>query len=200
MNHLAHLLLAGDDAEAQVGQLLADFVTAGDIAAFAPGIRAGIRAHQRIDSFADSHPVFARARRRLKPPYRRFGGVLLDICFDHFLARCWERYGGGGSLAGFADRTCRILNDYRDLPPARFRRAVAAMCRDDWLVGYASLAGVDRALQGLSKRFPRANPLASGGTVPRDQHAALEADFQAFFPALAEYARSPCRAAAERGE
>ncbi len=197
MNHLAHLLLAGDDPEAKVGQVLADFVTAGDIAALAPGIQAGIRAHQRIDSFADSHPVFARARRRLKPPYRRFGGVLLDIYFDHFLARGWERYGDGGSLAGFADRSYRILNEYRDLPSARFRRVVAAMCRDNWLVGYASLAGVDRALQGLSQRFPRANPLASGGAVLRDQYAALEADFGEFFPSLAAYARSLAPAALE---
>ncbi|MDE0109841.1 MAG: ACP phosphodiesterase [Bryobacterales bacterium] len=187
---MAHLLLAGDDPEAKVGQVLADFVTASDIAAFAPGIQAGIRAHQRIDSFADGHPVFARARRRLKPPYRRFGGVLLDIYFDHFLARRWDRHGDGGSLEGFADRTYRILNDFRDLPSARFRMVVAAMCRDNWLVGYASFAGVDRALTGLSKRFPRTNPLASGGAVLREQYAALEADFQAFFPSLAEYARS----------
>ena len=106
--------------------MLADFVTASDIAAFAPGIQAGIRAHQCIDSFADSHPVLARARRRLKPPYRRFGGVLLDTYFDHFLARFWVFYGDGGSLDEFADRTYRILNDYRDLPSARFLMVVAA--------------------------------------------------------------------------
>lgn len=161
MNHLAHLLLAGYDPGAKLGQLLADFVTASDIAVFSPGIQAGIRARQRIDSFADGHPVFARARRRLKPHHLRFGGVLLDIYFDHFLARCWERYGDGSPLDESADRTYGILNDYRDLPSARFRRVVAAMCRDHWLAGYASLAGVDRALRGLSKRFTRTNPLAS---------------------------------------
>ncbi len=74
---------------------------------------------------------------------------------------------------------------------------VAAMRRDNWLVGYAGLAGVYRALQGLSKRVSRANPLASGGAVLRDQLAALEADFQAFFPSLAEYARSLAPAARE---
>lgn len=196
MNHLAHLLLAGDDAEAKVGHVLADFVTASDIAAFAPGIQAGIGAHQRIDSFADSHPVFARARRRLKPPYRRFGSVLLDIYFDHFLTRCWERYGDGGTLDEFADRTYGILNDSRDLPSARFRMVAAAMRRHNWLVGYASQAGFGRALRELPKRFPRTNPLASGRAVVRDHYAALEADFQAFFPSLAEHARS--RAPAER--
>ncbi len=194
MNHLAHLLLAGDAPEAKVGQVLADFVTAGEIAKFAPGIQSGIRAHQRIDSFADGHPVFAQARRRLKPPYRRFGGVLLDIYFDHFLARSWERHGDGGPLTGFAERAYRTLHEYRDLPSARFRVVVAAMRRDNWLVGYASLAGVDRALCGLSRRFPRANPLASGGAVLRDQYAALAGDFEEFFPPLAEYARTIVRA------
>jgi acyl carrier protein phosphodiesterase len=187
---LAHLLLAGDSPEAKVGQVLADFVTAGEIAQFAPGIQSGIRAHQRIDSFSDTHPVFARSRRRLKPPYRRFGGVLLDIYFDHFLARSWERHGDGGPLTGFAEQSYRVLEQYRDLPCARFRAVVAAMRNDDWLVGYASLAGVDRALCGLSRRFPRANPLASGGAVLRDQYAALAGDFEEFFPLLVKYART----------
>ena len=122
--------------------------------------------------------------------------MLLDIYFDHFLARCWERCGDGGPLHEFADRTYGILNDYRDLPSARFRRVAAAMCRDNWLVSHASLGGVDRAFRGLSKRFPCANPLASGGAALRDHYAALEADFRAFFPSQAEYARS--LAAAER--
>lgn len=190
MNHLAHLLLAGDDPEAKVGQVLADFVTASEIAEFAPGIQAGIRAHQRIDVFTDSHPVFARARRRLKPPYRRFGGILLDIYFDHFLARSWERHGNGSSLAAFAEDSYRILHEHRDLPWARFQMVVAAMRRENWLVGYATLDGVDRALSGLSKRFRRSNPLASGGAVLRDQYATLEDDFHEFFPLLAEFART----------
>lgn len=190
MNHLAHLLLAGDAPEAKVGQVLADFVTAGEIVKFAPGIQSGIRAHQRIDSFADAHPVFARSRCRLKPPYRRFGGVLLDIYFDHFLARSWKRHGDGGPLTGFAEQSYRILEQYSDLPCARFRAVVAAMRHDNWLVGYASLAGVDRALCGLSRRFPRANPLASGGAVLRDHYAALAGDFEEFFPLLAKYART----------
>ncbi|MXY69372.1 MAG: hypothetical protein F4Y47_12575 [Acidobacteriia bacterium] len=35
----------------------------------------------------------------------------------------------------------------------------------------------------------RTNPLASGGAVLRDQYAASQADFQAYFPSLAEHAR-----------
>ena len=190
MNHLAHLLLAGDDPEAKVGQVLADFVKAGDIALFTPGIQAGIRAHQHVDAFADRHPVFARARRRLQPPYRRFAGVLLDIYFDHFLAQAWDRHGDGTPLPEFAESCYRLLAVYRALPAERFQIAIDAMRRDNWLVGYADVAGVDRALRGVSKRFSRENPLASGASVLQQQYEPLRADFEEFFPRLAEYART----------
>ena len=53
------------------------------------------------------------------------------------------------------------------------------------------------SLRGLSRRFPRANPLVSGAAVLRDHYAALEADSRASFPALAEYARSLATAGRE---
>ena len=190
MNYLAHLLLAGDDPEAQVGQVLADFVSAGSIASFAPGIRAGIRAHQRIDAYADSHPVFGVARKRLRPPYRRFGGVLLDVWFDHFLAAGWDRHGNGTTLAEFAQTRYRVLHEYRLLAPPRFQIVVEAMRRDDWLVAYSELAFVNRVLQGISRRCKRENPIGSALPVLIENYERLGSDFERFFPDLAEYART----------
>ena len=188
MNYLAHLLLAGAEPEAQVGQVLADFVSAGSIASFGPGIQAGIRAHQRIDAYSDGHPVFAAARRRLRPPYRRFAGVLLDVYFDHFLAKGWDRHGDGGQLADFAEDRYRVLHKYRHLASTRFRIAVEAMCRENWLVGYSDLTGVERALQGISRRCKRENPIASGVSVLLANFEPLQSDFERFFPDLREYA------------
>ena len=188
MNHLAHLLLAGDDPEAQVGQVLADFVTAGSIASFAPGIQAGIRAHQRIDAYADGHPVFCVARKRLRPPYRRFGGVLLDVWFDHFLATGWDQHGNGTSLAEFAQARYRVLHEYRHLRAPRFRVVVEAMRQDDWLVAYSELSFVDRVLHGISRRFKRENPIGSALPVLLENYEALRSDFEEFFPELKAYA------------
>ena len=42
-----------------LGNLVADFVRARDITDFPDTIQAGIRLHQRIDSFTDAHPVVA---------------------------------------------------------------------------------------------------------------------------------------------
>ena len=188
MNYLAHLLLAGDDPEAQVGQVLADLVRPQDIRALPPGVRTGIRAHQRIDVFADSHPDFSVARRRLRPPYRRFAGVLVDVFFDHFLARDWDRHGDGSPLPEFATAKYRVLRAHRDLPVRRYRQVVDAMEHDDWLVGYSELAGVDRALRGISKRCRRPNPLASGLSALEENYVPLRIDFETFFPKMREFA------------
>ena len=188
MNFLAHLLLAENDGEARVGQVLADFVDAKSIGTFTEGIQSGIRAHQRIDAFSDRHPAYATARRRLRPPYRRYGGVLLDVYFDHFLACAWERHGNGTRLPDFAETCYRTLQSYRHLPAERFRIAIDAMRRDNWLVGYASMEGVDMALKGIARRCTHEHPLDSGASVLVANYAAFRADFAVFFPQLREYA------------
>jgi acyl carrier protein phosphodiesterase len=187
LNYLAHLYLAGDDPKAQVGQVLADFVAAREIDSFEPGIRAGIRAHQRIDVFTDSHPIVVAARRRMVAPYRRYGNILLDVFFDHFLAKNWDRYSAGISLEDFAQQRYRVLNEHRDAYPGRFQRVIISMARGDWLGSYREVNNIDRALQGISRRLTRENPLADGVSVLRDQYDELDADFAKFFPELERY-------------
>ena len=43
--------------------------------------------HRRIDNFADTHPAFRRSRGRVSAARRRVGGVMVDMFYDHFLAR-----------------------------------------------------------------------------------------------------------------
>lgn len=198
MNFLAHLRLAGDDPEAQVGQVLADLLAGTPVATLPPGIQAGIRAHQRIDAFTDRHVVVEASRRRFTPPYRRFAGVLLDVYFDHLLARNWERYGDGSRLEDFAESRYSVLARYRHLPVGRYRTVVNAMRSGRWLEGYADFGGVERALQGLARRFSRENPVASAGSVLLQLDALLEDDFARFFPDLVAFSRTVTRERAER--
>ncbi len=199
MNYLAHLYLAGDDPQAQVGQILADFVASREIDGFTPGIRAGIRAHQRIDVFTDTHPIPAAARRRMAPPYRRYGNILLDLFFDHFLAKNWERYRSDVPLGEFARRSYRNLEEHSHIYPGRFRRVVFFMRRGDWLGSYRDTANIDRALKGISRRLTRSNPLGDAVSVLQDQYRELEEDFAKFFPELEEYVRKHAETAQRQG-
>ena len=58
---------------------------------YSPGIRTGIVLHRKVDSFSDQHPIVLQSRARVRQPYRRYTGVLIDMFFDHFLAVHWDR-------------------------------------------------------------------------------------------------------------
>lgn len=203
MNHLAHALVAVRAGGSIVGNLMGDFVKGDPAAAAANPLPAdileGIRLHRRVDAFTDAHPAVARSLRRFRPRFRRWGGVLTDIFYDHVLARCWDEL-GEGTLRGFADRVYAELEDARrTVPlPERMQRFLDYLRAADLLVAYAETEGVDRALQGLSRRVRRANPLGDGVEELERAGPGFEADFRELFPDLLREARAHARAARER--
>ena len=106
MNYLAHALLAGDHPADRIGGVIGDFVK-GPLdplpAGLGPGLAAGVMLHRRIDSFADTHPAFLRSRGRVSAARRRVAGVMVDMFYDHFLARHWAHF-SDQALGDFTDR------------------------------------------------------------------------------------------------
>ena len=186
MNYLAHLLLAGPDRGHRIGALLGDFMRGQELGCFSPDIQDGVRHHRAVDQFTDAHPVFRRSRQRLDPRYRRFGGVIIDVFYDHFLARSWHRW-CVQPLPCFAKDVYSLLErNAEDFPP-RMQQAVGFMIADDWLASYAELDKVGRALQGLGKRVKRDNPLAQAINELVRLDTPLASDFEAFFPQLVDH-------------
>ena len=188
MNFLAHLYLADDTPESIMGNLMGDFLKGVDVEAYPQAVRAGIRMHQRVDSFTDAHPVVARSKRRMPPPYRRYAGVLVDVFYDHFLAVGWGDYSPETSLDCFAQRAYGVLTENRDSLPPRLRRMVPFMVEQDWLSGYRTIEGIDRVLGGLSRRLKRENPLPTAISQLEEHYGPLRSDFAEFFPELIAYA------------
>ena len=193
MNYLAHLLLAGDDPGLIVGALLGDFVRPRQIREYSDAIQAGIRLHVQIDVFTDAHPVVARSKSRMRAPYRRFGAVLTDIFYDHFLAREWENFTEGPRLEEFAKDRYRVLLDHHSLLPPRLRRIVPIMAEQDWLTAYHDVEAIDKTLQRLAGRLKRVNPLPHAVRMLEENYAGLESDFREFFPQLAAHAQAARR-------
>ena len=92
MNYLAHLLLAQPTDDSRLGAIIGDFMSGRAVAEFTPGIQEGILLHRRIDEITDAHPVFRRSRGRVRESVGRFAGVVVDVVYDHFLARDWDRW------------------------------------------------------------------------------------------------------------
>jgi acyl carrier protein phosphodiesterase len=187
MNLLAHALLASPDAELMLGSLIGDFVRGRIDPALPPKVRAGIALHRAIDAYTDAHADVAAARALFEPPFRRYAGILLDMWFDHLLARQWTRF-GEDDLDAFSDRVRDLLAITADLVPERMRGFVAYLGANDLPAAYRDTAMIGQALRGMSRRLKRANPLGEALPVLVALHAPLQACFDAFFPALRNFA------------
>lgn len=187
MNWLAHLRLSPPNPLVRLGNLAGDFVQGVALDTLPEDLQAGIALHRAIDRFVDAHPVVAAAKARLEPPFRRFGGVLLDVFFDHFLARDWQRHGDGRPLPAFLTEVHGDLRTHHAVLPAPLQRVAPRFCADGWLEGYASVDGIARVLGLMAARLSRPTPLGDGATLLRERHAAFEHDFTALWPELSAF-------------
>ena len=190
MNYLAHLFLSGDEEDLLVGQLLGDFLEPGWQRTLPPGVQAGVRLHQQVDRFTDAHELFVASRRRLPDVYRRFSGVLVDVFYDHVLARRWDDYSPDEPLDAFIRRAYATLDRRREDLTPRLRRTLPAIIHFDWLGSYQRLDGIARTLRGLSRRLRFPNPMAEAVSALESDYPAYERDFQEFFPELQAFVRA----------
>ncbi len=187
MNYLAHLYFAEDTPESCVGNLMTDFVRGPvDRQPYNGAVMRGMRSHVAVDRFTDSHDVVRESKALISPSRRRFAGIIVDICYDHFLARHWTDF-SNEPLSAFIERTYGSLSDYRgDMPPV-LSRVIRHMARHDWLHGYREIAGIGRALDGLSMRIRRPNTLAGSVEELEANYDEMEGHFLRFFPDLVRH-------------
>ncbi|MFK7955376.1 MAG: ACP phosphodiesterase [Lysobacterales bacterium] len=187
MNYLAHAVLSGNDPQWQLGGYLGDHVRGRRWETYPQSIARGILLHRKIDVFTDGHPVFARARERLDPSYRRYSGILLDIFFDHFLARSFADL-TGRNLGLFAGVTYTNLRAHWHLLPRSLQRFSRYQQQHNLLVNYADDECIHMVLQAVSGRVRRENPLASGLTELKAHRSELNNDFHELFADLRGFA------------
>jgi len=189
MNHLAHALLSGPDADALLGSLLGDFWRGAPDPAWPAGVRSGVLLHRRIDVFTDSHPSVIEARSRFEAPWRRYAGILIDIYFDHRLARDWPAF-ASEPLADFSARALRLLRANRDWLPGGLNRFAGYCAVHGLFAAYARRPMIEEVLAGVGMRLRHPNRLAEAGPALWAQAGALDAAFDRFCPDLFEFARA----------
>lgn len=187
MNYLAHAFLSRSSPELLIGGLLGDFVKGRErLQQYSPAVRAGILLHRAIDRYTDAHPTVHTSCALISSARRRFAGILVDVFYDHFLARHWLRY-TEQPLEDFTRQVYATLLPHTASYPERLQRLLPRMAADDWLASYAEIESVDAALHGIARRFqrfPRAAVLADGVQELLHNYAALERHFLGFFPEL----------------
>jgi acyl carrier protein phosphodiesterase len=187
MNFLLHLYLSGREPEIMVGNFMGDFVkgTIGD--RYPDRVRAGLVLHRRIDSFAQGHPLFQRSRARLDHRFGLYRGVLVDLFFDHFLAADWVEW-SDEPFDAWLIRARERVDAHHAVLPERLQ-GLATIIFEELLPSYREVSGIGHALERMSRRVRRPNPLASGVVELEKNYAGLRDDFRGFVPAAEEFVK-----------
>ena len=161
MNFLAHALLAGDTPALIVGGVVGDWIKGTLPGELPDDLARGVALHRAIDHFAESHPAFNRSRSRVSAERRRYAGVLVDVFYDHLLARNWAAI-HQQPLNEYCENVYRLVHERLNDLPVSARPALELMAKEDWLTSYVHIDGIADVLARMSRRARQPNPLAHG--------------------------------------
>ena len=190
MNFLAHLYLSGDNDNVKLGNFIGDFVKGRNLnEQFSEEIARGIRLHRAIDEYTDSHPIVKESKDRLRPTYRHYAPVIVDVFYDHFLAKNWNTY-SDMPLADYAANTYELVRKNKEILPEQFMNMMKYMMQGNWLVHYATTDGIHQALSGMSRRSRFDSKMDQSVIDLKAHYADFEKEFSAFFLELKTYSEN----------
>lgn len=188
MNFLAHAYLSFGQEEILVGNFAADFIKGKEMHRFRKDIKTGILLHREIDRFTDSHPLVRAGQSYLRPKFRHYSTVITDIFFDYFLGKNWTAF-SKIPLESFVEVTYEIMERHLDELPDSFGEMFYWMKNQNWLYSYREISGIQKALNGLSRRTVFDSRMNEAPELLVEKEAEFEAIFFAFFRELETFAR-----------
>jgi len=192
VNFLAHLHLADPEPGLMLGGIVADFARNPEIATLPDDVQRGVRLHRLIDGFTDRHAAVLRSITRVSPRLGWYSGIVIDIYYDHMLARNWERY-SNEALRAFADRAHATLEEQFAVATPDAQHFIRRYIDNDDMFSYATAEGLERTLirvsRTIAERIPK-RPMWLPDSIPdlRAAEAELAADFHTFYPELQAFA------------
>ena len=186
MNFLAHIYLSAENDQIKIGNFIADSIKGNSFDHFPSLIQQGILIHRKIDSFTDSHPIVKISKRRLHPRYRHYDGVIIDILYDHFLAKYWSNY-SDIPLEQYASSFYKLLENNMDILPERVQHMYPFMKEGNWLYNYRTFDGIEKVLNGVDKRTQNKSQMNLAIQDLQIHYTELKEDFTSFFEDLIAY-------------
>ncbi|MEM9075999.1 MAG: acyl carrier protein phosphodiesterase [Bacteroidota bacterium] len=188
MNFLAHIYLSFNDPEITLGNFFADHVKGNKFKHFPERIQKGILLHREIDTFTDSHPIAKQSSKRLHKNYSHYSRVIVDIFYDHFLAKNWPQY-SPVPLDEFVTDFYDLLQENFELLPLGTQRMMPYMISDNWLYNYANLDGITNVLNGMNRRTQNRSKMNFAIVDLKESYGAFEQEFTDFFKELITFSR-----------
>jgi len=187
MNFLAHAHLSGENPDLLLGNLVADAVKGKQMIMFPEQVANGILLHRQIDAFTDAHEIVKKSTGMIRKEVGKYSGVVVDIYYDHFLARKWSKF-SDIPLYQFTVEVYRILGNHYYLLPSRVKRALPYMIAQNWLNSYASLKDLRKIFYGMDRRTNFISGMSQAVEILKLHYSSLERDFEDFYPEMMAFA------------
>lgn len=149
-------------------------------------IQRGILIHRWIDSYTDSHAIVKQSTKRLHSKYGHYSGVIVDILYDHFLAKNWKQY-HDVPLDTYISNFYQLLKDNHALLTPRIQKMMIPMMEQNWLLSYASLEGIETVLYNMNFRIKKRVPMDKAIEDLKEHYEAFEEEFTTFFKQLEDF-------------
>jgi Uncharacterized protein conserved in bacteria len=189
MNFLAHIYLSGDDEAVIIGNFIADGIKGKRYLKYPSQIQKGILLHRAIDSYTDQHPIVKQSTARLHENYSHYSGVIVDILYDHFLAKNWKQY-HTQPLEEYIEDFYELLRNNFQILPARVQRMMPYMIANNWLLSYATIPGISKILVQMNVRTKNVSRMNFAVVELEQYYAEFEEEFTVFFEALTQYTKN----------
>ncbi len=188
MNYLAHSVLSFNKPEIIVGNFIADSIQGNRFEGLTEGMIKGIALHRKIDVFTDTHPIFLTSKYRFTKDFGKYNGVLMDIFYDHYLAKNFAMY-SAVTLQQHSTNVYNLLQQNFNYLPEPAKRFYGYMTERNVLVEYASLQGIETVLEHLSHRIRHRYELNLAMPLLKEQYDEIEQEFFAFFEEITNYCK-----------
>ncbi|GGG43657.1 acyl carrier protein phosphodiesterase [Bizionia arctica] len=183
MNFLAHIYLSGNNELITIGNFMADGIRGNKYHKYPNQVQIGILLHREIDTFTDAHPIVRQSTKRLHKNYSHYSGVIVDILYDHFLAKNWAKY-SEVPLEEYIENFYANLETHFEVLPLRTQKMMPFMIADNWLLSYASIDGIQLVLEGMNRRTKYVSGMNKATKELVEFYSEFENEFTLFFEEL----------------
>ncbi|MGB5273210.1 MAG: ACP phosphodiesterase [Flavobacteriaceae bacterium] len=188
MNFLAHIYLSFNDDEVTLGNFIADSIRGNKFEHLPERVQKGILLHREIDTFTDAHAIPKKSSKKLHRNYGHYSRVIVDIYYDHFLAKNWIQY-SEVPLEDFVNRFYDLLEGSYPMLPDGIKRMMPYMISDNWIYNYSKLDGIAKVLNGMNRRTANKSRMNFAILDLQEHYDIFEEEFFDFFEELMVFSK-----------
>ncbi len=188
MNFLAHIYLSFGDDEITIGNFIADSIRGNKIDHLPTRIQKGVLLHREIDTYTDRHTIPKISSKRLHKNYSHYSRVIVDIFYDHFLAKNWKNY-SDTPLKVYVEDFYDLLEDNYPILPNGVQRMMPYMITDNWIYNYSKMEGIARVLNGMNRRTMNKSKMNLAILDLEEHYTDFEKEFTSFFDELITFSK-----------